>query len=808
MSSDQATLSEATGSSTVAEELAQDQQSISIAEFFEKNKHMLGFDSKSRAIVTAVKEAVDNALDATEEAGILPEISVEIDKVGDYYRVAIEDNGPGITEEQLPKIFGQLLYGSRFHAREQNRGQQGIGISATVLYSQMTSGQPTLIRSKTASGAYEMSIKIDTDTNKPVVENKREIEWDEKSHGTRIELEMEANMRGRKQLHRYIEDTALVNPHAEISLEEPDWDFHSERVTGELPPDTEEIQPHPHGIDIGTLKEMLDLTDSQTLKGFLQSDFTRVGAKTADNILELAQEHYRDHHTGRSLSWNTDKIIENAKTVEEIEVGEDEEDEVEQPEPVDLEEIIYDAINGKSPETKEALAECVYEKFTNVDQVTYRHLSEMITDCARTTERQQDERIGPAVQDAVLDTVWKFVRGHREDQVVELVDSATSKRKSKEAIEVMAKTLEEVIMARSDSETFTEEEIRNCISIAADETESETGTSIGSTAREKIFDEVWDIAVQSDDELPELSDILADRNAVESLLEGMDNAKVMAPPTKCLSPITPERMKAGLEEMFEEADMYSSTKRDGAVHKGSPFIVEAGVAYGEDLQGVEDKIDLRRFANRVPLVYQQGACAITQVTESINWRNYKLKQTGGSGSMPRGPMVLMVHIASTNVPFTSESKDAVSSAEVLEDEIEKAIREVARDVKSHVNKQRDLKKRQEKRDTVGDIIPPMAESLANVVETDEPDESESIARIMNNLYVGFNEGEITLENNQSKSMDLVITSSDEEYEVSISSGETETLEVGDPDDLTITGIEAARVTVSDDLAGDSDKIVV
>ena len=146
MTSYQSRLGEGEG---IAEELAESQRSISIAEFFEKNKHMLGFDSEARALVTAVKEAVDNALDATEEAGILPDIYVEIEEVGDYYRLIVEDNGPGITKEQIPKIFGKLLYGSRFHKREQNRGQQGIGISAAVLYSQLTSGKPAKITSRT-----------------------------------------------------------------------------------------------------------------------------------------------------------------------------------------------------------------------------------------------------------------------------------------------------------------------------------------------------------------------------------------------------------------------------------------------------------------------------------------------------------------------------------------------------------------------------------------------------------------------------------------------------------------------------------
>src|SRR6056297_1720715 len=199
----------------IAEELAASQREISVAEFFEKNKHMLGFDSGARGLVTAVKEAVDNALDATEEAGILPDLYVEIAEVGDYYRLIIEDNGPGITKAEIPKVFGKLLYGSRFHKREQNRGQQGIGISAAVLYSQLTSGTPAKVTSRTpsASEAQYFELIIDTESNEPEIQKESTTTW-ERPRGTRIELRMEANMRARAQLHDYVRYTAVVNPHA------------------------------------------------------------------------------------------------------------------------------------------------------------------------------------------------------------------------------------------------------------------------------------------------------------------------------------------------------------------------------------------------------------------------------------------------------------------------------------------------------------------------------------------------------------------------------------------------------------------
>src|SRR6186713_3338829 len=132
-----------------AESMAAGQRDISVSEFFTKNRHLLGFDNPQKALLTAVKEAVDNSLDACEEAGILPELRVEIAELAENrFRVAVEDNGPGIVRPQIPKIFGKLLYGSKFHRLKQQRGQQGIGISAAGMYGQLTTGRPVRVVSR------------------------------------------------------------------------------------------------------------------------------------------------------------------------------------------------------------------------------------------------------------------------------------------------------------------------------------------------------------------------------------------------------------------------------------------------------------------------------------------------------------------------------------------------------------------------------------------------------------------------------------------------------------------------------------
>jgi len=274
-----------------AEELAKKHREISIAEFFEKNRHLLGFDNPRRSLLTAIKEAVDNALDACEEARILPEINVEIIQLSDTrFRVIVEDNGPGIVKKQLPKIFAKLLYGSKFHKLSATRGQQGIGISAAVLYGQLTTGKPATIISKIASAdkAYQIKLKIDTQTNSPDIKDDQEIEWPGKEHGTRIEIDMEAAyIRGRQSVDEYLKETAIVNPHITIIYTNPDAEqLIFPRASEVLSPEPKEIKPHPYGVELGRLIKMLQITDAKTLQQFLTTEFVRVGAGTAKDICQ------------------------------------------------------------------------------------------------------------------------------------------------------------------------------------------------------------------------------------------------------------------------------------------------------------------------------------------------------------------------------------------------------------------------------------------------------------------------------------------------------------------------------------------
>ncbi|MFM7185123.1 MAG: ATP-binding protein [Planctomycetota bacterium] len=312
----------ATARRATAQALAAGQRDISVSEFFAKNRHLLGFDSPRKALLTSVKEAVDNSLDACEEAGILPEIWVHIEQVGDSgsrYRMGVQDNGPGIVSKQIPLIFGKLLYGSKLHRLRMSRGQQGIGISAAGMYGVLTTGKPVKIISKIDAKhpAHYYELRIDTKTNQPEILNgrgegvdipagkggaelmkKHSIEWvaaNDRSepieHGTRVTIEMEAKFqRGRGSVEEYLEQTAIANPHARIHFQGPDGPERIlERSSEELPPEPKEIKPHPYGVELGRLVTMLQEQPRLTLAQFLTQSFSRVSHGTAKRICDSAR---------------------------------------------------------------------------------------------------------------------------------------------------------------------------------------------------------------------------------------------------------------------------------------------------------------------------------------------------------------------------------------------------------------------------------------------------------------------------------------------------------------------------------------
>ncbi|MDR2866712.1 MAG: DNA topoisomerase VI subunit B [Methanomassiliicoccaceae archaeon] len=524
------------GKGSIAHELAKKQKEISVAEFFEKNKHILGFDSRVKSLMMGVKEAVDNSLDACEEADIRPEIYVKVEKIErisdseDVYRISIEDNGPGIVHKMIPNVFGRLLFGARFHALRQSRGQQGIGISATVMFGYITTGKPALVMSKiegTDAVAWKMNIILDTKTNRPLVTNEEPFSWEGKVHGTRIEYYMKGKyVTGRQSIFEYIKNTAIVNPHSKITFDDPEGRRHVfERATESMPIKSKEIKPHPQGLEVGDLQKMAQNTQQKTLKAFLKNDFSRITDRIAEEILDVS----------------------------------------------------------KVPDKKVAAL-------------------------------------------------------------------------------------------------------------------------------------TWD--------------------DFSALVKAIDIVKIMAPQTDCLSPIGDTLIKKGLMHVLEglRPDYYAQpvTRPPKAIN-GNPFIVEAGIVYGGEIQA-ESEVAILRFANRVPLLYQPGACVITKAIESMDWRRYGLEQRGGKGK-PYGPAIILVHVASTKVPFTSEGKEAIANLGEIQNEIHLALRLCARNLKSHLNKKGRKEKTYAKFEIVQQILPQIAGKSAKMLDRPVPDLSRTISKIMNVVWV-------------------------------------------------------------------------
>jgi DNA topoisomerase-6 subunit B len=586
-----------------AQSMAAAQRDISVSEFFAKNRHLLGFDNPRKALLTTVKEAVDNALDACEEAGILPEIWVHIQRNGQgphRYKAGVQDNGPGILQKQIPLIFGKLLYGSKFHRLRMSRGQQGMGISAAGMYGLLTTGQPVKIISKVSprKPAHYYEIQIDTKRNRPEIVNggglgvevapgqagrktieKHGIEWIEADHGTRVTIELEARyQRGRGSVDEYLEQTAIANPHVAIHYEDPDGNRKDyPRVTDTLPAEPREIKPHPYGVELGMLVAMLKSTKVPTVAQFLSRSFSRVSPAVARRICEAA---------GISTRAGTTRI------------GRHEAD------------LLYRAIQ----QTK---------------------IKAPSTDC-----------ISPIGEELILKGLHQVVPG-------EFYAAAT----------------------------------RPPAVYRGNPFQIEVGLAYGGgpTAHRVSRDALA--------ELLEESDARTIRQFLATTFDGLgtDGADKILKEARLKRRGSPGRLKAKEVEHLHAA-MQNVNLSDG------------------------QSMTVLRYANRVPLQFQAGGCAITQTVTATNWRPYGLSQS--RGQMPRGPVTVMVHIGSVWVPFTSESKEAIASYPEIQKELRLALQAVGRKLGMYLRRRKRVRHEGERRNAFLRYLGEVATAVSRINRTD------------------------------------------------------------------------------------------
>lgn len=265
---------------------------LSPSEFFYRNREIAGFSNPARAVYQAVRELVENAFDATEMHGILPQITVQLkeDAEGRVFLV-VEDNGIGISSLEVPNVFGRVFYGSKYVLR-QSRGVFGLGVKMAVLYAQMTTGQPVRVRTATRRSKfiYEFEVMINIEKNIPIIKSIKVHKNNSSWHGTRVELVLRGNWsQARKRIEEYIRRTALIAPYATIAFEAPDLSLKFERTTSKLPPSPVVGKPHPRGVDVEMLKMMIESTKkSVSLLEFMTENFDGVGSATAIKFCEWA----------------------------------------------------------------------------------------------------------------------------------------------------------------------------------------------------------------------------------------------------------------------------------------------------------------------------------------------------------------------------------------------------------------------------------------------------------------------------------------------------------------------------------------
>jgi DNA topoisomerase VI subunit B len=570
-----------------AESMAAKQRDISVSEFFAKNRHLLGFDSPRKAILTTVKEAVDNSLDACEEAGILPDITVVIEDLqpdrpasakGSRYRISVVDNGPGIVRKQVENVFGRLLFGSKFHRLKMSRGQQGIGISAAGMYGLITTGKPMLIQTRPSAGkqAHHIELAMNTKTNRAEVTLDEETDdfplgrlrelnaavraladsGEFLSHtayptGTSVSIELEGKyQRGRGSVDEFLELTAIANPHAKITLVRPT------RITE-------------------------DEDDTPLLKKGARATTAAPAEGPAPVTPPVAPEVTQD----------LGPLV-----------------------------IFPRAVSELPPETKE---------------------------------------IQPHPKGVELGTLLQMLKDFEQS------DGGTLY-------------------------TF----LQDKFSRISPATASEFCQKIGATSRTKV----------ADIEPPQ----------AEKLYKQFQDSKLPPPPTDCLAPIGVQQLLKG---MFKgvRAEFYAASSREADVYRGRPFLIETAIAFGGELPG-DETARVIRFANRVPLLFQQSACSSFKAVSETNWRNYDLQQP--RGGIPVGSLVIMIHMASVWVPFTSESKEAIADYDEIRKEMKLALMECGRKLGTYLRKRAKMQREGQRRDVFERYIGEITKAINAINGTD------------------------------------------------------------------------------------------
>jgi len=576
---------------------------ISPSEFFYSNRDLAGFSNPTRSLYTAVREFVENALDACDQKGILPDVHLTIKAVDPEksdpkpYILTVRDNGPGIDAEHIPLAFGTVLYGSKFGLK-QARGMFGLGATMAILYGQITTNKPVIVKSSSdAKIQNQFEILLDIQKNKPVIVKHTTKEITKTGLSVSICLEGDYSKAGIK-IRDYVYETSLITPYASITFDDPKGQKFSihPRFVKEIPPPPTIIRPHPHGIDVERIRRMIvesqfeiPTIDDVMIEKVRKDLGLSVKKLSFTSIMEKAKKKWKTLPRQvrvvialmSFLKMDFEKL--NKIKIEDIDVAN--------------KKLSYWDFGDSQSKSIDMDPESLYYK-----QLTNTVQGEPLT----TFLTKRFQRIGPT-------TAVKFA--------------------------AFAKFKPEKRMG-----TLTNQELVNL-----------------------------------SDSLQKFEDF-------------------MAPDSSCLAPLGAEPLEKGIKKFFNP-DFVAVVQRPASAYSGFPFIIEMGIAYGGDIKSGGPHV--YRYANRIPLLYDEGSDVVLKVVNDTDWGRYKIKG--------EPPFIIVSHICSTRIPYKTAGKENVADRQEIERELKLALQFLSRKLSSFMSKRGQAEMAKKRANLYAKYIPLIAE---------------------------------------------------------------------------------------------------
>jgi DNA topoisomerase-6 subunit B len=552
---------------------------ISPSEFFYSNRDLAGFSNPTRSLYTAVREFVENALDACDQKGILPEVHLTIKAIEPEkpdpkpYILTVKDNGPGVDAEHIPLAFGTVLYGSKFGLK-QARGMFGLGATMAILYGQITTNKPVIVKSSTDGQMQdEFEILLDIQKNKPII--LKHVTKDVSKNGLSVSICLEGDYsKAGTKIRDYVYETSLITPYATITFDDPKGQkFHHSRFVKDIPPPPTIIKPHPHGIDVERIRRMI-----------VESQF-------------------------------------------EIPIIDD----------IMIEKVRKDLGLSKKNLSFTALMDKARKKWKNLSRQV-RVVIALMSFLKMDLEKLGKIRIEDLDVPNKKLSYWDF--GDSQSKSVDIDPDSPYYKQLTNTVQGEPLT------------TFLTKRFQR----------------IGPTTAVKFaefagFKPEKRMGTMTNQELVKLSDSL----------QKFDD--FMAPDPSCLAPLGEAPLEKGIKKFFNP-DFTAVVQRPASAYSGFPFIVEMGIAYGGDIKAGGPHV--YRYANRIPLLYDEGSDVVLKVVNDTDWGRYKVKG--------EPPFIIVSHICSTRIPYKTAGKENVADRPEIERELRLALQFLSRKLAAYMSK--------------------------------------------------------------------------------------------------------------------------